>query len=141
LRGGCRQGRNSIWYCVNRMPQKETLDKAAYTCLLLVSYRRLSAQFQFSLSADTLGYLSQWYPRLCCRGKTDSPGGEGDGGSIFWKTREIGLPSYSMYSVGSAYNSAFSRRPTRNTCCTREGSIRQLDSIILLNRMKQYSFQ
>jgi hypothetical protein len=23
-----------------------------------------------------------------------SPGGEGDGGSIFWKTREIGLPSY-----------------------------------------------
>ncbi len=24
-----------------------------------------------------------------------SPGGEGDGGSIFWKTREIGLPSYS----------------------------------------------
>jgi hypothetical protein len=40
------------------MPQKETLDKAAYTCLL-VSYQRLSAQFQFSLSADTLGYLSQ----------------------------------------------------------------------------------
>jgi hypothetical protein len=59
LRGGCRQGRNSIWFCVNGMPQKETLDKAAYTCLL-VSYRRLSAQFQFSLSADTLGYLSQW---------------------------------------------------------------------------------
>ncbi len=28
-------------------------------------------------------------------------GREGDGGSIFWKTREIGLPSYSknMYSV------------------------------------------
>jgi hypothetical protein len=26
---------------------------------------------------------------------THSPGGEGDGGSIFWKTREIGLPSYS----------------------------------------------
>jgi hypothetical protein len=28
-------------------------------------------------------------------GGTPSPGGEGDGGSIFWKTREIGLPSYS----------------------------------------------
>jgi hypothetical protein len=41
------------------MPQKETLDKAAYT-FLLISYRRLSAQFQFSLSADTLEYLSQW---------------------------------------------------------------------------------
>jgi hypothetical protein len=34
-------------------------------------------------------------PRLCCGGRTDSPGGEGDGGSIFWKTREIGLPSCS----------------------------------------------
>ncbi len=58
MRGGCQQGMNSIWYCVNGIPQKEALDKAAYTCLLL-SYRRLSAQFQFSLSADTLGYLSQ----------------------------------------------------------------------------------
>jgi hypothetical protein len=34
-------------------------------------------------------------PRLCCGGRTDSPGGEGDGGSKFWKTRGIGLPSYS----------------------------------------------
>jgi hypothetical protein len=28
-------------------------------------------------------------------GKTHSPGGEGGGGSIFLKTRGIGLPSYS----------------------------------------------
>ncbi len=28
-----------------------------------------------------------------------SPGGEGDGGSIFWKTREIGLPSYNDLST------------------------------------------
>jgi hypothetical protein len=28
-------------------------------------------------------------------GGTHSPGGEGEGGSIFWKTREIGWPSYS----------------------------------------------
>jgi hypothetical protein len=34
-------------------------------------------------------------PRLCCEGRTGSPGREGDGGSIFWKTREIGFPSYS----------------------------------------------
>ena len=34
-------------------------------------------------------------PRLCCGGRTHSPGGEGGGGSIFWKTRYIGLPSYS----------------------------------------------
>jgi hypothetical protein len=44
--------------CVNGMPQKETLDKAAYTCLI-VFYRRLSPLFQFSLSAVTLVYLSQ----------------------------------------------------------------------------------
>jgi hypothetical protein len=28
-------------------------------------------------------------------GGTHSPGGEGDGGSIFWKTRKLGLPSHS----------------------------------------------
>jgi hypothetical protein len=28
-------------------------------------------------------------------GTKSSPGGEGDRGSIFWKTRDIGLPSYS----------------------------------------------
>jgi hypothetical protein len=46
-------------------------------------------------------------PRLCCGGRTDSPGGEGEGGSIFWKTREIGLPSYSkictLCSMGSKH--------------------------------------
>ncbi len=41
------------------MPQKDTLDRAAYTCML-VSYRRLSPQFQFSLSGVTLVYLYQW---------------------------------------------------------------------------------
>jgi hypothetical protein len=51
------------------MPQKETLDKAAYTCLL-VSYGRLLAQFQFSLSADTLGYLSQWRDLLASPANT-----------------------------------------------------------------------
>ncbi len=41
------------------MPQKDTLDRAAYTCML-VSYRRLLSEFQFSLSGVTLVYLSQW---------------------------------------------------------------------------------
>ena len=41
------------------MPLKDTLDDVAYTCVL-VSYHRLSPQFQFSLSAATLVYLSQW---------------------------------------------------------------------------------
>ncbi len=40
-------------------PQNATLDSKR-TFSWFVSYRRLSAQFQFSLSADTLGYLSQW---------------------------------------------------------------------------------
>ena len=35
------------------------------------------------------------YPRLCCGGRTHSPGGTGDGESIVWKTRDIGLASYS----------------------------------------------
>ncbi len=37
------------------------------------------------------------YPRLCWWGRTHSLGGEGvgGGGAIFWKTRDIGLPSSS----------------------------------------------
>jgi hypothetical protein len=34
-------------------------------------------------------------PAFVGGGGTHSPGGEGGGGSIFWKTRDIGLPSYS----------------------------------------------
>ncbi len=34
-------------------------------------------------------------PAFVGGGRTHSPGGEGGGGSIFWKTRDIGLPSYS----------------------------------------------
>ncbi len=40
-------------------PQKATLDSLR-TLSWFVSYRRLSSQFQFSLSAVTLEYLSQW---------------------------------------------------------------------------------
>ncbi len=39
--------------------------------------------------------LPKYRPPPLRWGRTDSPGGEGGGGSIFWKTREIGLPSYS----------------------------------------------
>ncbi len=45
------------------------------------------------------------YPPPLLRGEdTDSPGGEGDGGSIFWKTREIGLPFYNDLSTVTSYN-------------------------------------
>ncbi len=40
-------------------PQNATLDSKR-TLSRFVSNRRLSSQFQFSLSAVTLGYLSQW---------------------------------------------------------------------------------
>ncbi len=40
-------------------PQKATLDSLR-TLSWFVSYRRLSSQFQFSLSAITLEYLSRW---------------------------------------------------------------------------------
>ncbi len=39
--------------------------------------------------------LSQFPPPATKAGGTHSPGVEGDGGSVYWKTREIGLPSYS----------------------------------------------
>ncbi len=42
-------------------PQNATLDSKR-TLSWFVSYRRLSSQFKFSLSAVTLGYLSQWTP-------------------------------------------------------------------------------
>ena len=56
----------SIYLCLTGEllwpPQKATLDSLC-TLFWFVSYRRLSSQFQFSLSLVTLEYLSQWeYP-------------------------------------------------------------------------------
>ncbi len=48
---------------MKEMPQKDTLDDVAYACVL-VSYHRLSLQFQFSLSVVTLYYLSQWFAQI-----------------------------------------------------------------------------
>jgi hypothetical protein len=50
------------------MSQRDTLDSAAYTCML-VSYRRLPPQFKFSLSGVTLMYLSQWFNPLDTHGQ------------------------------------------------------------------------
>ncbi len=54
----------SIYLCLTGEllwpPQKATLDSLR-TLSWYVSYRRLSSQFQFSLSLVTLEYLSQWY--------------------------------------------------------------------------------
>jgi hypothetical protein len=51
------------------------------------------------------------YPPPLLGGRTHSPGGEGDGGSIFWKTREIGLPSFSKQSLYNLYAGNFSGSP------------------------------
>ncbi len=55
LRGTCRQGWNSIWYCVKEMPQKDPLDDVAYTCMLsypfvsLLSFNFLRLLLLFSI--------------------------------------------------------------------------------------------
>jgi hypothetical protein len=45
---------------------------------------------------------------------THSPGGERDGGSIFWKTIEIGLPSYNDLFTVSAYEYSFAHGARTN---------------------------
>ncbi len=58
---------------------------------------------------------------LCCGGRTDSPGGEGDGGSIFWNTREIRLPSYSkictLWLIPSKKYDIACALPWKYWCC------------------------
>jgi hypothetical protein len=44
-------------------------------------------------------------PRLYCGGRTHLPGGEGGGGSIFWKTQDTAL--YSTYIESSLPQSPF----------------------------------
>ncbi len=66
LRGSCRQG--GIVYDIVWMGDPR---RTPWTVLRTpVSYRRLSSQFQFSLSAVTLVYLSQWHrpcsPYMIC---------------------------------------------------------------------------
>jgi hypothetical protein len=50
------------------------------------------------------------YPRLCCGGRTHSPGGEGGWGSIFWKTQDTAL--YSTYIESSLLLTNGSGSPT-----------------------------
>ncbi len=67
LRGACWQGENSIWYCVNGMPQKDTLDNVAYTCMLpypiVVSHLRFNflCLCYFSVSISVVRRASVLY--------------------------------------------------------------------------------
>ncbi len=44
-------------------------------------------------------HLRLLYTYQLCGGRTHSLGGEGGGGSIFWKKPDIGLASYSIISL------------------------------------------
>ncbi len=64
-------------------------------------------------------------------GGTHSPGGEGDGGSIFWKTREIGLPSYNDLSTSSPQSNTYLPQE-------RERSRRVVVNTIKIQRSRRY---
>ncbi len=49
LRGACWQGGNSIWYCMNGMPQKYTLDNIPYTTMLSILLSSLTSVSIFSV--------------------------------------------------------------------------------------------
>ncbi len=49
MRGAGRQRGNSIWYCVNGTPKKETLDNIAYTCMLSILSKSFTSVSIFSV--------------------------------------------------------------------------------------------
>jgi hypothetical protein len=75
------------------------IDPTMHKVLTCVEYRSVSGVFQ------TVTPTHPSPPSECVllphqrRGGTHSPGGEGGGGSIFWKTPDIGLASYSIISL------------------------------------------
>ncbi len=66
--------------------------------LTYVEYRNVSGVFQNIDPHPPLHPASVSFPRTK-GGGTHSPGGEGRGGSIFWKTPDIGLACYSIISL------------------------------------------
>jgi hypothetical protein len=66
--------------------------QSTYICKVQISvWRRPNID-----SPPPLHPASMSSPRTKGGGRTYSPGGEGVGGSIFWKTPDIGLASYSL---------------------------------------------
>ncbi len=60
-----------------------------------VEYRAVSCVFQNIAPPTPLSTQRECLPPATKAGGTHSPGGEGGGGSIFCKTKDIGLASYS----------------------------------------------
>jgi hypothetical protein len=63
-----------------------------------VEYRAVSGVFQ-NIDPPPLSPPSECVLPRTKGGGTHSPGGEGGGGSIIWKTPDIGLASYSIISL------------------------------------------
>ncbi len=71
---------------------------AQSTVLTYVEYRAVSDAFQ-NIDPHPLS-TQRVCPSLAPKaGGTHSPGGEGVGGPIFWKTPDIGLASYSKFTL------------------------------------------
>ncbi len=82
-------------------PQEGHPGQLAYTFLIRI-HRRLSSQFQFSLSAVTLGYLSQW----------SGPGEEGEPGHppvqrCRQPNTQAGAPGVGEYDLHCKENSIY----------------------------------
>ncbi len=83
---------NRVPSCQTNMPEStEYIFYCKRAILFLSSSKILTPHPPRPLSARRV-----CPPPVTKAGGTHSPGGEGDGGSIFWKTREIGLSSYSQ---------------------------------------------
>ncbi len=66
------------------------------------------------------------YPPPLLRGRTHLPGGEGDGGSIFWKTRENQDCPLTVNNLSTALQLRKKRRQLRQCCHLREFTVNQL---------------
>jgi hypothetical protein len=81
-----------IMYSICVSSSKGLLVYVDHKVLTYVEYRAVSGVFQNIDPHPPLSLASVSFPRTK-GGGTHSPGGEGGGGSIFWKTPDIGLAS------------------------------------------------
>jgi hypothetical protein len=72
LRGDCRQGGNSIRYCVNGLPQKETLDKLRTPVCFRILSSSLSSVSMFSVCCYRYSIVSISVGLPYTRGKRGS---------------------------------------------------------------------
>ncbi len=119
LRVRCREqnSRRTPGLRTRRSSGNSREEPLSWSCLNCPTFSQINCYYHWKLSAQSTYFtvrgqshfsrLPKYWPppspsppgecvppAFVAGGRTDSPGGEGEGGSIFWKTREIGLPSY-----------------------------------------------